>query len=101
MVTIGESTGRVYGGSGEVTPPETPYGSVCPSPVRYSTTGSPGLAGLLRELRDMSGLRKAPGPLPLESAVNSPGAAAACPSEMTFELWPEYFTSSVTFCRKT
>src|SRR5450432_1356791 len=77
-----------------VTLPVTPRGFVCPSPVRYTDTMSPLVAGIVGELKLLLLFRIAPGPLPEEFAVNSPGAVVATFTWMAFELWPRNLTST-------
>src|SRR5205814_905524 len=82
-----------------VTLPVTPAGEVCPSPVRYSTTVSPRLAGLPEELVVPFWFRMAPGPVPEEFSVNNPGAVVATFTGIPFEVWPRNFTSTFALAK--
>src|ERR1019366_8902523 len=73
--------------------PSTPGGSVMPSPVPHRTTIDPGCAGADGEFTvTPSSFRTAPGPFPLKSMVNSPGAVSPTGNSTGNDRAPWYST---------
>src|SRR5271169_2426658 len=91
VMEMGSSGAGVKGAGGAatvVTFPVTPAGFVAPSPVRYTTTMPPRVAGLEGALVLPSELAMAPGPVPEELAVNNPGAVVTTFTPTPLEDWP-------------
>src|ERR1035437_9896964 len=99
MVTeTGSSGAGVSGCGGEatvVTLPVTPAGEVSPSPVRKTTTVSPRVAGLAGALGVLLEFRMAPGPVPDELDVNTPGTVVATFTSTPLDDWPRNLTRTV------
>src|ERR1700682_5850570 len=77
------------------TVPVTPGGLVCPSPVRKKVTSPPLETGLFGPFRLKLAL-KAPGPLPEEFSVKTPGDVALTARLMALDVWPRYLPSTDT-----